>query len=370
MQEFRLIQRIYRWNQSMQDEELPEVLSQAIVCPRDKLPLKRKGPFLLCPNGHDYPIVHGVPVLLVAGCEQTIDVANASLAVARRVATGETPEDPLFTATLGINEEERQGVLAEVRQAGASVDPVAKFMIGATNGILYRDLIGKIGEYPIPGLRLSRGVGKQLLDVGCNWGRWSVAAARLGYRAVGLDPSLGAVLAARRITKQLGLEAHFVVGDARFLPFASHSFDVVFSYSVIQHFSEQDARTAVAEVGRVLKPGRTSLIQMPNKFGLRCLFHQMRRRFRQPAGFEVRYQSIRQLGNLFSSAIGPTQFSADCFFGIGLQATDLRFMPFGRRCLIRASEFLRVLSDHVPILTHLADSLYIASVKPAQLTSD
>ena len=215
MQEFRLIQRIYRWNQSMQDEELPEVLSQAIVCPRDKLPLKRKGPFLLCPNGHDYPIVHGVPVLLVAGCEQTIDVANASLAVARRVATGETPEDPLFTATLGINEEERQGVLAEVRQAGASVDPVAKFMIGATNGILYRDLIGKIGEYPIPGLRLSRGVGKQLLDVGCNWGRWSVAAARLGYRAVGLDPSLGAVLAARRITKQLGLEAHFVVGDAR-----------------------------------------------------------------------------------------------------------------------------------------------------------
>jgi hypothetical protein len=96
----------------------------------------------------------------------------------------------------------------------------------------------------------------------------------------------------------------------------------------------------------------------------------MRRRFRQPAGFEVRYQSIYRLDNLFSSAIGPTQFSTDCFFGIGLQATDLRFMPFSRRCLIRASEFLRVLSDHVPILTHLADSVYIESVKPAQLTSD
>src|SRR3984893_15694768 len=99
----------------MQDEELPEVLSQAIVCPRDKLPLKRKGPFLLCRNGHYYPIVHGVPVLLVAGCEQTIEVANASLAAARRFATGETPEDPLFTATLGINEEEISGTVVKVR---------------------------------------------------------------------------------------------------------------------------------------------------------------------------------------------------------------------------------------------------------------
>ena len=38
-----------------------------------------------------------------------------------------------------------------------------------------------------------------LLDIGCSWGRWSLAAARKGYSVVGIDPSLGAVMAARRI---------------------------------------------------------------------------------------------------------------------------------------------------------------------------
>ena len=40
--------------------------------------------------------------------------------------------------------------------------------------------------------------GSRLLDLGSSWGRWSIAAARKGYSVVGLDPSLGAVLAARR----------------------------------------------------------------------------------------------------------------------------------------------------------------------------
>ena len=31
----------------------------------------------------------------------------------------------------------------------------------------------------------------------------------------------------------------FVVGDARFLPFRSGSFDYVWSYSVLQHFSRE-----------------------------------------------------------------------------------------------------------------------------------
>jgi ubiquinone/menaquinone biosynthesis C-methylase UbiE len=109
---------------------------------------------------------------------------------------------------------------------------------------------------------------------GCNWGRWSIAAARKGYRVVGIDPSLGGVLAARRAAKSLSIEADFIVADARHLPFKDVSLDNVFSYSVIQHLSKPDALKSFAEIARILKPSGKSLIQMPNAFGIRNLYHQ------------------------------------------------------------------------------------------------
>jgi SAM-dependent methyltransferase len=347
-------------------EALSEFLSRTLVCPRDRLPLTANGSLLLCPVGHRYPIVHGVPVLLLDDREQTIGIAAESLAEASRVAKGGVPADPYFTSTLGINDVERQGIIAEGQKTNSHIDPVAKFMIGATNGILYRDLIGKIKEYTIPELRLPPGEGKRLLDIGCNWGRWCVAAARLRYRPIGLDPSLGAVLAARRVAEQLGLQVEFVVGDARFLPFTDSTFDVVFSYSVIQHFDKGAARESIAEIGRVLRPEGRSLIQMPNKLGLRCLFHQARRRFREPVNFEVRYWTIPELRNVFSYGIGPCQFSVDCFFGIGLQAADSHLMSLGRRWLIRCSELLRRFTKRLGIMTYFADSLYVTSTKEAK----
>jgi SAM-dependent methyltransferase len=327
------------------------------------MPLEQEGSFLVCPGGHDYPVVDGVPILLLADKEQTIGIAKASLASARLVAEGGVSEDPWFTSTLGISEAEKAGILELAKSPGASIDPVVQFMIGATNGLLYKDLIGKCKSYTIPELRLQPGNGGRLLDIGCNWGRWSVAAARLGYRPVGIDPSLGAVFAARRVSRQLGLTADFVVGDARFLPFPDGFFDAVFSYSVIQHFSKDDARRSLAEAGRVLKPGGHSLVQMPNRFGLRCLFHQAGRGFRSAAGFEVRYWSLPELRRAFTSTIGPARFSVDCFFGLGLQAADLNLMSRRNRSVVQLSEFLRLLSKRLPVLSYLADSIYVESIR-------
>jgi hypothetical protein len=41
-----------------------------------------------------------------------------------------------------------------------------------------------------------------------------------GYHAVGIDPSLGAIVAARRTARQLGVADAVCRGDARHLPFA------------------------------------------------------------------------------------------------------------------------------------------------------
>jgi SAM-dependent methyltransferase/uncharacterized protein YbaR (Trm112 family) len=351
----------------MADSDSSTSFFGSLVCPRDHGPLEATGSYLKCKDEHEYPIVDGVPVLLLHDKQQTIEIAEASLAAAARVAKGMPSEDPLFISTLGISEDEKKGILGETGQLPSSIDPVARFMIGATNGILYRRLIGKVTQYPIPALRLPPAQGVRLLDIGCSWGRWSVAASRLGYRVVGIDPSLGAVLAARRVSRQLGASADFVVGDARFLPFPDGSFDKAFSYSVIQHFSKQDARLAICEIGRVLRQGGQCLVQMPNRWGLRCVFHQARRGFRAPVRFEVRYWSPAELLRTFSSGIGSTRLSVDCFFGLGIQASDSHVMPLGGRCLIGASEVLRRLSLRLPRLTFVADSVYVASRKSRSL---
>jgi len=228
---------------------------------------------------------------------------------------------------------------------------------------MYKHLIGALDRYPIPDIPLPPGQGRLLLDVGCSWGRWSLAAAAAGYDTVGIDPSLGAVMAARRVARQLGSSTRYVVGDARHLPFAAATFDVVFSYSVLQHFSKPDAEQAVAEMGRLLRPGGTAKVQMPTRFGVRCLYHQARRRFRAARGFEVRYRTLPALRRLFATRVGPAQFAADCYFGIGLQPTDAPMMTPGLKAITAASEVFKRASRRLPLLTRVADSVFVEASK-------
>jgi len=302
--------------------------------------------------------------MLIDGIEQTIGVARRSLDRASR-GTDRSGDD-LYADSLGLSDAEREAVIALAAEGHCRIDPAVAYLVGATNGIAYKHLAGSLAEYPIPELRLPPGRGRTLVDISCNWGRLSIAAARLGYRPIGIDPSLGAVMAARRVARSLGVDARFVVGDARHLPLPDASVDTVFSYSVIQHFSWGDAAAAVGEAGRVLRPGGTSLIQMPTRWGVRCLYHQLRRRFREATGFEVRYWTFRALDRLFSTRIGPTRASVDCFFGIGLQASDRHLMPWTYRVAISTSEALRRASAALPFLSLVADSVYLSSVKPVR----
>jgi len=333
-------------------------LQENLVCPRTGERLARSGGVLRSPGGAEYPVVEGVPVLLRDDVPQTIGLAQASLTAAREAQAGRRP-DNWFLATVGVSDEERSIAQRLRGENGTVVDPVVAVLIPATNGILYRDLIGKVTEFPMPELRLPPGEGRRLLDIGCSWGRWSVAAARKGYRPIGLDPSLGAVLAAKRMCARLGVKADFVVGDARFLPFQRSAFDNVFSYSVVQHFSKADARRTLAEVARVLLPGGECLIQMPNVFGVRSLQHQMRRGFREGRDFEVRYWRPAELIQAFTEAVGPAELSVDCYFGLGLQAADAPLMGPWRQRLIALSEWLRKGAEECPPLRHLADSVYL-----------
>lgn len=300
-----------------------------LVCPRD-LSALRDG---ACEQGHEYQVVDGIPLLLV-------DEDEPTHAACSRVEQLPPPA--------------REGI-----------DPFVQEVIGATCGRLYEHLIADLPEYPIPELRLPAGGRRTFLEVGCNWGRWCVAAARRGYVPTGIDPSLKGVQAARRVAVQLGVEAEYVVGDARHLPFPDASFDVVFSYSVFQHFSKRDALAAFDELGRVLKPGGTSLIQMANVYGARSLWNQAReRRFREPRTlFDVRYWSPLELRGELARRVGPTELFADGFLTLNPQPTDLALLPRRYRAVVRASEALRSISDHAKPLVYGADSLYARSTR-------
>ena len=309
-----------------------------LACPRDQGGLWQQGESLLCAQGHSYPIVEGVPILLIPEVEQTHIEGTRALKVAEARDASSLPRFNL---------------------APGEIDPFVRNAIGATNGGLYQHLVGKLTEYPIPALRIPAGRGRLFLEVGCNWGRWCIAAARSGYRVVGIDPSLKAIRAANRVASQLGVEATYFVADARYLPFRDGSFDQIFSYSVLQHLSKENARQSLSQIRRVLKVGGGALVQMPNVFGIRCLYHQIRRRFRETRDFEVRYWRPSELMSTFKAAIGPSELSVDGFFSLNAQASDLRFLPARYRALVHTSEGLRKLSGAIPLLTKFADSLYI-----------
>lgn len=333
-----------------------------LVCPLDRAPLSYRDGSLISAAGRIYPVVEGVPVMLVPEARQTIGVAESSLARARGDGRGVDPRAPhLHLESLGINDAEKEGIVELARGGPAGIDPVVAYMIAATSGITYRHLIGSLHEYPIPELRLPDSDGGLLLDLGCNWGRWSIAAARKGYAVVGIDPSLGAIMAARRVARQLDLPVKYVVGDARYLPFRDTRFGTVFSYSVLQHLGKADVVSVLSQVRRVLRPEGASLIQMPNRLGVRSLYHQARRGFRETRNFEVRYWSLAELTRVFESEIGPSRISVDCYFGLGLQKSDKHLMSRPIRIAITLSEWLRALSGKLPALRHVADSVYVAS---------
>jgi 2-polyprenyl-3-methyl-5-hydroxy-6-metoxy-1,4-benzoquinol methylase len=241
------------------------------------------------------------------------------------------------------------------------VDEHVRASLIKTHGNLYRG--ARLTRYPIPPFPLPAGEGRQLLDVGCNWGRWSIAAARAGWRPTGVDLAKKSVGAARRVAGQLGVEAEYVVGDARELPFADGSFDAVFSYSVLQHLAKEDVPQVVSELDRVLRPGGLVWIEMPNAYGPLNLVRQLLRGFSAGTNQDVRYWTLVELRRTFG-AIGPISISADGFLTINPQTSDLDLLPPRSRAVVRVSEGLRRASERLPLLVRVADSVVVHVRKP------
>jgi SAM-dependent methyltransferase len=325
---------------------LPPLL-EILVCPKDARPLELSGERLRCAEAHTYRLVDGIPILL------RDDVEHVHWAATRAL---DLPEETLVS---GAGHAAVSGVHSFVQTA-----------IGGTCGSMYSSLVGSLTNYPIPDLRAEPTDGSLFLDIGCNWGRWCIAASRAGFTPVGIDPSYEAVHAARSVARQLAVEAHFVVGDARHLPFRDDLFDFVFSYSVLQHLPREQVAESLTAIRRVLRPGGRAMIQMANKYGIRSLYHQLGRGFRAARAFEVRYWTVPELRDTFSSLVGSSETIADGYFSLNVQPSDQALLPARYRLVIALSEFLRWCGELVPSLRYLADSVYVISSKEGRTSSD
>lgn len=329
---------------------MDEWLNRNLVCPRDQSKLHRQNSHLVCTQGHDYPVVDGLPVMLIREVMPTHAHCHLTLAKTDRPAqlSGAEP------------------VQAGAQMSGSTVDPFVQQAVGESCGFYFVSAIGRLTDYPIPELRLPQGHGGILLDAGCNWGRWCLAAARLGYRPVGIDPAIDAVQAARRVARQLGVEAAYIVADARHLPFRPGTFDVAHSYSVLMHFAKDDAKAAVSEMARCLKPGGTSLIQMANAYGPRNMQVQVARGFHrrfERSSFATRYWTPGELSRLFEGTVGASHMEAEGFFSTSSGSYTMRDLPRRYRFALAVSAFLVRLSRLFPVLKYAADSLYMRSTR-------
>jgi len=95
--------------------------------------------------------------------------------------------------------------------------------------------------------------GRDILEIGCGAARWSIALARKGARAVGLDLSSAQLAHAARLVRRSGPRVRLVRGDAERLPFRASTFDLVFCDWGAMTFC--DPYLTVPEAARVLRPG-------------------------------------------------------------------------------------------------------------------
>jgi SAM-dependent methyltransferase len=104
------------------------------------------------------------------------------------------------------------------------------------------------------------GSSPSLLDVGCGTGYsllWLKELLR-ARAAFGVDASFHAT----RFWRLRGIDTA-AIASAAALPFASGSFDLVTCFDVIYQFGPGEARRAVSEMQRVLRPGGLLLIREP-----------------------------------------------------------------------------------------------------------
>lgn len=163
------------------------------------------------------------------------------------------------------------------------------------------------------------------LDAGAGTGVCSLALAERAGVLVGVDISGGSLAVARRLAADAGHgNAGFAQGDLQRLPFADATFDLAFSWGVVDH--TVNPRRTMAELARTLRPGGWLIVAVYLKTWLTPL-HELsrwvclhtpffpRRAFVRAIGAFVRFlERRRRMVNLRDDNVSVEAQAEDWFF--------------------------------------------------------
>src|SRR3954464_2713972 len=102
--------------------------------------------------------------------------------------------------------------------------------------------------------------GKDVLDIACGEGYGTALLAQVAGRVIGVDVDPATV--AHAATQYARANLRYIAGDARSIPLAAASVDVVVSFETLEHFAEQEA--FLVEIRRVMRPDGVLVISTPD----------------------------------------------------------------------------------------------------------
>jgi SAM-dependent methyltransferase len=162
---------------------------------------------------------------------------------------------------MNLPDEDRAELLAYLEAQYVGIFPPGQLARHETDYIgldIARQELELVSEILAPGSRI--------LDVGCGFGAFVMAARQAGFDARGLDlAGFEIAFARKRLELEMpgaDVEAIYQVGDGQDLPFPDGSFEGVTLWNVAEHVP--DAERLVAECARLLVPGGALFVICPN----------------------------------------------------------------------------------------------------------
>lgn len=174
--------------------------------------------------------------------------------------------------------------------------------------------------------------GKKILNIGCAQPRDEINFAPRIKEWIAIDLNKDVIEVSREavsktLNPELASKIRFQVADATKLPFGNDTFDIVVSFSTIDHiFSSGGRKKAIKEMSRVVKKGGYVIITVPNKLNFAYWFWSKKK---TQAGYEYCFFPWELKRYLKEAKLKPLKFTSNFKISLGIWLDFLRllFLP-------------------------------------------
>lgn len=160
--------------------------------------------------------------------------------------------------------------------------------------------------------------GKQVLNIGCAEPIDEMQFVEKVSKWVALDINEKLIktaeeIARRKLHPSLFNKLQFLQGDATSMKFPDDTFDIVVSFSTIEHIPGAEARQKVfKEISRVLKPDGVAIVTVPNKISMFYFAHRRNMRLGiSDYGYAHLYTPQELKNSFLAAGLEPIMFASD-----------------------------------------------------------